>query len=104
MKTNKRSSFVKLIWQGITNVYLYIKFYFSKCPAFLHYDLSFCLIAKLFDAMPLKKGPSRTLTGGMKGEFKRCLNGICDKVYELLFEQNPCFEYKIEVVLVCHFP
>ncbi len=59
--------------------------------------LFFFLIADIFDAMPLKKGPSWTLTGGMKGEFKRCLNGVCHKVFELLFEHNPCFEYKNEV-------
>ncbi len=43
-----------------------------------------CLITISCDAMPIK---ARTITG----EFTRCLDGVCDKVYELFFEDNACF-------------
>jgi len=33
----------------------------------------------------------------MNGEFKRCVDGVCDIVKELFFEANECFENNNEL-------
>ncbi len=53
--------------------------------------LTFCLVSELSEAMPIN--PLQTMTG----EFTRCLDGICDKVYKLYFQNNPCFELNKEL-------
>jgi len=58
---------------------------------------TFWLIANTYETMPLKSGINRQLTGGLKGKFKRCINGICELVIDLLFENNPFFESNNEL-------
>ncbi len=49
-----------------------------------------CLVSEFCYARPII---AKTITG----DFKRCVNGICDKVFELFFVTNPCFELNEEL-------
>ncbi len=50
----------------------------------------FYLVTKCCDAKPIT---AKTITG----DFSRCLDGICDKVFELFFVSNPCFDSNEEL-------
>jgi len=51
---------------------------------------AFCLLPEFCYARPII---AKTITG----DFTRCVNGICDKVFELFFVTNPCFELNEEL-------